>query len=138
MVLFQLDLMRFILARLRKTPSSEGRHRVWLIYDPACSLCERLKDAVVAMDRRSWVTPLSLHDPRVHSLLPPESIRSGAENFHMVSFSGRVRTGAEAIPDILRLLPGGGIAAWGLEHAPGGRCVTRWLYRALASFHSPA
>ncbi len=59
---------------------------------------------------------------------PPEKWKG---NFHLIS-EDAVLTGEAAIPEILRHLRGGRLAAWVLDRAPGGRWLTGRLYRWVA------
>lgn len=106
----------------------------FLVYDGQCQLCWNAKEVIVGLSRSGALTPVPFGDPRVSTLLPGFEASRAEGNFHLVWEDGRVKSGSEAIPDVLRLLPGGAGPAWLVEHVPGFGWVNGWLYRIISKY----
>ena len=109
----------------------------YLVFDGACELCQRLCRAVQQADRHHRLHAVTFGDPltaRLLASLPPDQWR---DTFHLVSPDGKIRSGDDAMPAIMRLLPCGRPLAW-LMTCPGiGRPLTSLVYRWLTGMHAP-
>jgi predicted DCC family thiol-disulfide oxidoreductase YuxK len=107
-----------------------GGERPTLIYDGECGLCRRSVDLVRRWDREHRVALVPFQDEsRVQELGIPLPALAAA--MHLVRPDGRVFAGADAAPEILRLLPGGGALAW-VFRVPGVLPLARRVYRWIA------
>jgi predicted DCC family thiol-disulfide oxidoreductase YuxK len=86
-----------------------------LFYDGDCRFCRATARAVAALDRHHSLAMLPFDDPVAEALLasiPPD--RRG-ESIHVVQPDGWVLSAGDALIELTRVLPGGGLlasAAW--------------------------
>lgn len=57
-------------------------------------------------------------------------------SFHLISQDRTVLSGAQAIPDLVALLPLGGITSFLIRAAPGGDRVVGLFYSTLSRLHN--
>ncbi len=101
-----------------------------LIYDGACGLCRSAAARVAAWDREHRVALVPFQDDGVVAAFGIE-VPALAAAMHLVLPDGRVFAGADAVPELLRLLPGKEwLAAW--FDLPGARILARRVYRYVA------
>jgi predicted DCC family thiol-disulfide oxidoreductase YuxK len=104
--------------------------RPTLIYDGACGFCRRSVDLVRRWDREQRITLIPFQDQaRVAAFAIPLPALAAA--MHLLLPDGRVLAGADAVPEILRLLPRKGWWAWAFR-APGALPVARRVYAWIA------
>jgi predicted DCC family thiol-disulfide oxidoreductase YuxK len=104
--------------------------RPTLIYDGACGFCQRSVDLVRRWDREQRITLIPFQDhARVAAFAIPLPALAAA--MHLILPDGRVLAGADAVPEILRLLPGKGWWAWAFR-VPGALPLARRLYGWIA------
>lgn len=104
--------------------------RPTLIYDGACGFCQRSVDLVRRWDREQRFVFIPFQDQaRVAAFAIPLPALAAA--MHLLLPDGRVFAGADAVPEILRLLPGKGSWAW-VFRVPGVPFVARRLYGWIA------
>src|SRR5438034_6118413 len=104
--------------------------RPTLIYDGECGFCRKCVDLVLRRDRehRLEVVPFQDRERVARFGIPLPAL---AAAMHLVLPDGRVFAGADAAPEILRLLPGKRWLAGGFR-LPGVRSVARRLYAWIA------
>ena len=104
--------------------------RPTLIYDGECGFCRAWVDRVRRWDREQRISVIPFQDEaRVAAFGIPLPALAAA--MHLVLPDGRVFAGADAAPEILRLLPGKRWLAGGFR-LPGVRSVARRLYAWIA------
>jgi len=104
--------------------------RPTLICDGECGLCRQCVDIVRRWDREQRLAFLPFQEPeRVAALGIPLPALAAA--MHLVRPDGRVFVGADAAPEILRLLPGKRWLARGFR-IPGVLPVARRVYARIA------
>src|SRR5262245_34023442 len=104
--------------------------RPTLIYDGECGLCQQAVALLARWDRTGRVTLIPFQDQaRVWAFRIPAPARAAA--MHLVLPDGRVLAGADAAPELLRLLPG---KTWlaALFRVPGIMPVARRVYAWIA------
>jgi predicted DCC family thiol-disulfide oxidoreductase YuxK len=101
-----------------------------LIYDGECGLCRGAVRRLQAWDREHRLAYLPFQDG--------EAVRrfgiglpALAAAMHLLLPDGRVFSGADAVPELGRLLPGKGWWAWGFA-VPGVRLLARRIYSGIA------
>lgn len=108
-----------------------GAERATLIYDGECGFCRDSVRLVAAWDRDRRMDYLAFQDPgavsRFHLRLP-----ALAAAMHLVLPDGRVFAGADAAPEILKLLPGKRWVA-GVFAVPGVLPAARRVYAWMAA-----
>lgn len=101
-----------------------------LIYDGECGICRRAMELVTRWDREHRIARVPFQDgAAVAQFGVPLPALAAA--MHLVLADGRVFAGADALPEILRRLPGKAwmAAPFGL---PGVRPLARRIYRWIA------
>ncbi len=105
--------------------------RPTLVYDGECGLCRQCVDLVRRWDREHRLATLPFQDQaRVAGFGIPLPALAAA--MHLVLPDGTVFAGADAAPEVLRLLPGKRwlAPAFGI---PGVMPAARWLYARIAA-----
>jgi predicted DCC family thiol-disulfide oxidoreductase YuxK len=102
-----------------------------VIYDGECGICQQSVDLLKRWDREHVLQYVPFQDEaavaRFHVALP-----ALAAAMHLVFPDGRVFAGADAVPELLRLLPGKRwLAAW--FGMPGVLPLARRLYARIAA-----
>lgn len=107
-----------------------------MAYDADCGPCTRFRHFVHLIDRRGEVDFVSLVDADDSGLLDklPEIERHTA--FHVILPNGKLLTGAEAVPPLLQLLPGGRVFSKLITSSPEGRLVVSIVYEGFARGHN--
>jgi len=98
-----------------------------LVYDSDCGVCTNFKETVEALDRRGNFEFVSLREPRSDTLLAPMPKEARMSSFHVVYADGRIVSADEAVPHVVRLLPGGAVTYWLLK-VPGMKPLIRVSY----------
>ncbi len=109
--------------------------RYTLVYDSGCGPCTRFRRMVGFLDTRSRLDFVPLTEADRRGLL--DTIRPGIRHgsFHLVSPAGRVSSGAEAVPGLIRLLPAGSILSGLMVTAPLGRYSIAFVYSIFSRLH---
>jgi acetyl esterase len=101
-----------------------------LIYDGECGFCRQAVERVRRWDREHRLRYVPFQDEsavaRFGIALP-----ALAAAMHLVLPDGRVYAGADAVPELGKLLPGKRWWVWGFA-VPGVRPVARRVYRRIA------
>src|SRR5579859_10313 len=101
-----------------------------LIYDGECGICRRAMELVTRWDREHRIARVPFQDGAAVARfgVPLPAL---AAAMHLVLADGRVFAGADALPEILRRLPG---KAWLAAPfaLPGARPLARRIYRWVA------
>ena len=107
-----------------------GDARPTLIYDGECGICESAVRRLRAWDRGEQIDYVPFQDEarvaRFGIALP-----ALAAAMHLILPDRRVFAGADAVPELGRLLPGKSWWAWGFA-VPGVRQAARRVYRRIA------
>jgi len=106
--------------------------RPTLVYDGDCSFCRRSVDLLRRWDREHRITLVPFQDQaRVAAFGIPLPALAAAMHLVLPAPDGRVFAGADAVPELLRLLPGKRWLAAGFD-IPGVRPLARRLYAWIA------
>src|SRR5213595_3625748 len=104
--------------------------RPTLIYDGECGFCRKCVDLVLRRDREHRLEVIPFQDQeRVAAFGIPLTALAAA--MHLVLPDGRVFAGADAAPELLRLLPGKRWLAWPFS-LPGVLPLARRVYAWIA------
>lgn len=108
---------------------------VLVAFDASCGPCMRFRRAIAFFDISKRLRFVSLEeadrDGKLDSL--PQAARFSS--FHMILPSGEVRSGADALADLLAFLPGGKVTARITGSDTIGRRVSHAVYLAAARLH---
>ena len=101
-----------------------------IIYDADCGFCRWSADKILAWDVHHRLRPVALQDPEADRLLERMDPERKMASWHLVTPDGRTVSAGAAVPDLLRLLPGGTPMAFIAGLAPG---PTEAAYRLVAN-----
>jgi predicted DCC family thiol-disulfide oxidoreductase YuxK len=102
----------------------------WIVlYDRDCGFCRWGIDRLLRLDRRHELEAVPIQRAEGGELLSSMTPDERLESWHVRSPGGRIWSGGEAVPVILRLLPGGKGPASAAARFP--RTVAR-LYRFVS------
>ena len=105
-----------------------------LAYDVDCGPCRRFKEIVDFMDPKERIAFLSLNEADDLGLLERVPRPKRHTSFHLIFSDGGVKSGAEAIPSVIRLFPMGVLFSKGLL-APGGQRMVAGVYSIFSRLH---
>jgi len=74
-----------------------------------------------------------LKDPRTREIIPQMSEELLFKSFHLVFPDGSVKSGHQAIPELLKLLPGLGWMGHTLKVVPGAGKLSERIYTWMAT-----
>ena len=112
---------------------AEGRLPT-LIYDGECGMCREAVQRLQGWDREQRLRYVPFQDENAVSRFGI-ALPALAAAMHLVLPDGRVFAGADAVPELGKLLPGKRWWAWGFA-VPGVRPVARRVYRRIAERRS--
>jgi predicted DCC family thiol-disulfide oxidoreductase YuxK len=101
-----------------------------LVFDGECHLCRRAVGLLRRWDREHRLRYVPFQDEAAIEELDL-SLPALAAAMHLVLPDGRVCAGADAVPELGRLLPGKRWWAWGFA-VPGVRWLARRVYARIA------
>src|SRR3989442_11648218 len=105
--------------------------RPTLIYDGECGMCRALVARLAAWDREHRIALVPFQDEAAVARFGI-GLPALAAAMHLVLPDGRVSPGADAVPELLRLLPGAKRWVRLVFTVPGGRPLARRGYRWVA------
>ena len=108
-----------------------GPERPTLIYDGECGMCRALVARLAVWDREHRIALVPFQDEGVVTRLGI-GLPALAAAMHLVLPDGRVSAGADAVPELLRLLPGAKRWLRLVFALPGVRPLARRVYRWVA------
>jgi predicted DCC family thiol-disulfide oxidoreductase YuxK len=100
-----------------------------LLYDRDCGFCRWSADRLLRLERRHELEAIAIQSSEGRDLLSSMTPQDRLASWHLRSPDGRIWSSGEAVPVLLRLLPGGKGPAWVAARFP--RTVDR-LYRFVA------
>ena len=106
----------------------DGRSVV--LYDEDCGFCRWSADRLRALDRRGELRFASIQGAEGDRLLAALGPDRRLQSWHLVTPDGAVHSSGEAVPEVLRRLPGGSPLARIAAAAPG---LTESAYRFVAA-----
>jgi predicted DCC family thiol-disulfide oxidoreductase YuxK len=111
-------------------PRTPGAGRWVVLYDGECGFCKWLLAGFLRWDRGGRLVPMALQCAQADALLGDLEREQRLASWHLVSPAGERRSGAAALPALLRLLPAGALPAAAFALLPG---VSDRAYRWVAS-----
>jgi predicted DCC family thiol-disulfide oxidoreductase YuxK len=115
--------------------------QIAILYDAECGFCRWSADKILAWDLHRLLRPVALQEPEADRLLKDMDIGRKMASWHLVRPDGEILSAGAAVPELMRLLPGGAPLAAIARLAPG---PTEAAYRfvsnhrdRLASFLGP-
>jgi predicted DCC family thiol-disulfide oxidoreductase YuxK len=117
----------------RNRKNSMSRYR--LAYDADCGPCTKFKRAIGFLDSYHRISPISLVEADSLGMLDKVPAARRHRSFHLVAPNGEILSGAEAIPTLVRLLPGGRVPSKLMASAPGGPWAVKFVYQTFSRLH---
>jgi predicted DCC family thiol-disulfide oxidoreductase YuxK len=104
-------VVRFVLGGETRDCGGEGR--AWtLVYDGHCEVCGRFVRLLERWDRRKQIEALPSQNPCVPARFPWIPSEAYADAMQLIGPGGRTTQGAEAIEELLGILPKGWMLGW--------------------------
>ncbi len=109
--------------------------RYVIAYDADCGPCTKFKEAIDLLDTRERIVFIPLIEADERGLLDGVPLQTRFRSMHLISPTGEVRSGGDALPIVARLLPLGGIVAGTMTSVPGVMSMIRFVYSTFARLH---
>jgi predicted DCC family thiol-disulfide oxidoreductase YuxK len=125
-----IPVVRFRFGGVEAEVAGAGRPYT-VVYDGACRVCNRLVSLLRTWDRAGELELIPYQNTTVldrFPWIPPEAY---AEAMQLVGPAGRTWQGADAVEQLLRVLPFGGALAW-VFRVPGVGALFSRFYRWFA------
>lgn len=106
-----------------------------MVYDADCGPCRRFKHFVDFLDIDNQIDFVPLTQAEEFGLLNriPQYLRY--KSFHLISPTGDIHSGAEAIPHLINLFPLGHYISKLIVLTPGGKRIMTSIYSTFSRFH---
>ena len=104
-----------------------------MLYDADCGFCKWTLSLLLRWDRAARLAPVALQRPEAADLLVELAPAQQMASWHLISPSGERRSGGDALPPLLRALPGGRFPAAVFARFPK---LTARGYRLVAEHRS--
>jgi predicted DCC family thiol-disulfide oxidoreductase YuxK len=106
-----------------------------MVYDADCGPCTRFKDAISFLDRHKRIDFISLIEADRIGFLNqiPQSLRF--KSFHLISPAGEIRSGEDALINLIELLPIGHTISKIIVSAPCGIQMIKFIYSKFSRLH---
>ena len=104
-----------------------------MLYDADCGFCKWTLSLLLRWDRAARLAPVALQRPGAADLLVELTPAERMACWHLISPSGERRSGGDALPPLLRALPGGRFPAAVFARFPR---LTARGYRLVAEHRS--
>jgi len=118
-----------------KPLSLRARSRLLLAYDARCGPCTLFKSLVSFLEPRGRVAYLSLEEAEHGGLLDSVPWHLRYSSAHLVLTDGEVLSGANALPGLLELLPGGRFTSRVVAMWSPGRRLAGFFYGVAVKMH---
>ncbi len=102
-----------------------------VVYDGQCKVCGRLVKLLTAWDKRKELEIIPFQNTSVLDRFPWIPSEAYAEALQLIGPGGRTRQGGEAIEQLLKILPYGGVFGWAFSIPGFGNLFGRF-YRWFA------
>jgi predicted DCC family thiol-disulfide oxidoreductase YuxK len=106
-----------------------------LAYDSDCGPCRRFEGVVELLDTKHRLQYIGLEDADRKGLLATLAPSLRRRSFHLLSPSGRIFSGARAIPLLISLLPGGTAHFFVLSRSPLAFRALSFVYSVFSRAH---
>jgi len=110
---------------------ADTESRLTLIYDGDCQFCTAVQRLVRRWDRTGHIELIPSQDSTIPSRFPALSFAGCTEAMHLIDAQGRDWQGAEAVRELLNVLPGGRGIGW-IFRIPGVPWIAARAYRIIA------
>jgi len=112
------------------------RRKSAVIYDADCGACSNFRKVLEFLDPREDLEFLSLAEAEESGILDSVPLAVRFRTFHLILPSGQTKSGAQALPDLIRQMPSGRIGSSLIAFAPLGPKSLAFLYTTLSRLHN--
>ena len=105
------------------------------MYDADCRPCSKFQHTVDWLDTYNHLDYISLVRADELGLLNSIPRIQRHKSFHLISPEGKISSGANAIPNLLALLPLGSFTATLVHGAPGASGLVNFVYSTFSRLH---
>jgi predicted DCC family thiol-disulfide oxidoreductase YuxK len=116
-----------------KAKSSSSRYI--LAYDADCGPCTRFAYAVDMLDKYEKIDFISLTLADQKGLLDRISPLLRYRSFHLIFPNGEIKSGSEALVELIAILPMGKIISPIVNYFPGGKSFVNFIYNSFSRRH---
>ncbi|MFL6433953.1 MAG: thiol-disulfide oxidoreductase DCC family protein [Nitrososphaeraceae archaeon] len=116
-----------------KAKSSLSRYI--LAYDADCGSCTRFAHVVDSLDKSEIIDFISIILADQKGLLDRISPPLRYKSFHLILPNGEVKSGSEALVELIAILPGGKIISPIVNYFPGGKPFVSFIYNSFSRRH---
>jgi predicted DCC family thiol-disulfide oxidoreductase YuxK len=109
--------------------------RYILVYDADCGPCTRFRRAVDVLDIYQRIDFISLNQADQKGILDTITASMRYKSFHLILPNREVKSGSDALINLIAILPGGRIISPIIDHFPGGKQVVHFIYTKLSRLH---
>ena len=120
------------LVRMQATSSSS---KYILAYDTDCGPCTKFAYVVDILDKHEKIDFISLTKADQKGLFDKIPTILRYKSFHLVMANGKVKSGSEALLELIRTLPGGKVASSVITSFPGGKQIVGFIYNRFSRMH---
>lgn len=106
-----------------------------LVYDVNCGPCSKFKRMIDFLDKHDRLNYTSLVDADEQGVLNSLPRNRRRRSFHLISPSGEISSGADAIPILVGLLPLGGFPSSVIIVFPPAQSLVNFVYSTLSRLH---
>ena len=110
--------------------------RYILAYDADCGPCTRFRHAVDILDKYEKIDFISLTKADQKGMLDNIPAPMRYKSFHLI-FPNReeVKSGSDALVELVAILPGGRVISPIINHFPGGKYIVPFIYTRFSKLH---
>lgn len=123
-------VVRFVFGGVEAAGAGSGRPYT-VVYDGACKVCNRLVKLLQKWDSRGLIEVIPFQNTTVLTRFPWIPAPAYAEAMQLVGPGGQTWQGAQAIEQLLEILPKGGLLGWAFKVPFFGTAIDRF-YRWFA------
>jgi predicted DCC family thiol-disulfide oxidoreductase YuxK len=109
--------------------------RYILAYDTDCGSCTRFAHVVDSLDKSEIIDFISIILADQKGLLDRISPPLRYKSFHLILPNGEVKSGSEALVELIAILPGGKIISPIVNYFPGGKPFVSFIYNIFSRRH---
>ena len=106
-----------------------------LAYDADCGPCTRFAHVVDSLDKSDIIDFISLTLADQKGLLNRISAPLRYKSFHLILPNGEVKSGSEALVELIAIIPGGKIISPIVNYFPGGKPFVSFIYNSFSRRH---
>ena len=107
-----------------------------LAYDADCGPCTKFSHAVNILDRYQKIDFIPLTTADQKGLLDKIPVSRRYKSFHLILPNiEEVKSGSDAVIELIAILPGGKVISPIINYFPGGKQIVHFIYTRLSRLH---